>query len=242
MITVAAPSKSASLISLSAAPASSAPLSRMACAGPTAAAPPAAAPLALPIFTAGRSAAQVDRCLRQSLALADRAQECAALWFADIARRALYRDLGFPSLELYATQALGFSRNRFFQFQHLAADLERLPRLKAAVAEGRLGWTKAQQVARVATPESEAAWVAKAATLGRRDFAATVSAVRAKSRARRKSAAQAAQLPLADPAASAGAAPAKREAPADTAVAAEPFEDPPTTIGLRLDGRQLAQF
>lgn len=83
--------------------------------------------------------------------------ECAVLWFAEVARRALYRQLGHASLQLYATCELGFSDNRNHQFKRLADDLERLPTLREAVATGRVGWTKAQQVARVATESTQAA-------------------------------------------------------------------------------------
>lgn len=92
------------------------------------------------------------------------------LWFAEVARRALYQQLGHASLQLCATRELGFSDNRYHQFKRLADDLDRLPTLREAVAAGQIGWTKAQQVARVAAEATQAAWVAKAATTGRREL------------------------------------------------------------------------
>ena len=130
----------------------------------------------LPEFTPGRPAGTVDAALRQALAVADQAHRCAVLWFAEVQRRELYRALGHASLELYAVHRLGFSRNRFWQFKRLADDLERLPSLREAVADGRVGWTKAQQVARVATSQTEAAWVGRAGQCGRRELAAAVTA------------------------------------------------------------------
>ena len=137
----------------------------------------------LPDFAGGLPAARVDESLRLALAAIDRARECAVLWFAEVARRGLYRELGFASLELYAVEGLGFSRDRYFQFRRLAEDLERLPLLKDAVRRGEVGWTKAQQVARVATPASEARWVAKAVAVGRRELAAEVKQARQEARA-----------------------------------------------------------
>jgi len=134
--------------------------------------------IVLPAFTPDQPAARVDAALREALTACDRAQECAVLWFAEVQRRTLYREFGHATLELYATQALGFSQNRFWQFKRLADDLDRLPVLREAVASGELGWTKAQQVARVATPETQHAWVAKAATTGRRELAREVQAAR----------------------------------------------------------------
>jgi hypothetical protein len=134
--------------------------------------------IVLPAFAPDQPAAQVDAALREALAACDRARECAVLWFAEVQRRALYREYGHASLELYATQSLGFSQNRYWQFKRLADDLERLPALKEAVATGELGWTKAQQVARIATPETQREWVQKAATTGRRELAREVQAAR----------------------------------------------------------------
>lgn len=134
------------------------------------------APLSLPPYAAGQPAARVDACLREALAACEQARQCAVLWFAEVQRRTLYRDLGHASLQLYATQALGFSDNRFRQFKRLADDLERLPALRDAVAAGELGWTKAQQVARVAAPATQAAWIARAKVAGRRELEREVRA------------------------------------------------------------------
>ncbi len=67
------------------------------------------AALTLPDFAGGLPAARVDESLRLALTAVDRARECAALWFAEVARRSLHRELGFASLELYAGErgALG---------------------------------------------------------------------------------------------------------------------------------------
>ena len=166
-------------------------------------------------FTDGLPAAQVDESLRQALAVCDRAHQCAVLWFAEVQRRELYRPLGFASMQLYATQGLGVTDNRTWQFKRLADDLERLPVLREAVASGEVGWTKAQQVARVATAETQAAWVAKAATTGRRELEQQV-------RSAKKRTAPAAQLGF--------------------DVDEQPVADPPVTISLRADGVRLARF
>jgi len=171
----------------------------------------------LPDFAAGLPAARVDASLRQALDACDRAREGAVLWFGEVSRRGLYRQLGYASLQLYATQSLGFSDNRYHQFKRLADDLERLPALREAVETGALGWTKAQQVAHVATETTQAAWVEKAVTTGRRELELQVRQAR-----KRRPNAPAAQLAF--------------DAPA------QPVADPPTTISLRADGVQLARF
>jgi hypothetical protein len=182
--------------------------------------------LTLPDFASGLPAARVDAALRQALADCDRAHECAVLWFAEVQRRGLYRHLGHASLQLYATQVLGFSDNRYYQFKRLADNLDRLPVLRTAVEAGTIGWTKAQQVARVATETTQAAWVAKAATTGRRELELQVRQAR-----KRRPATPSAQLAF-DTA----------EPPVGMDAAAPSVADPPVTISLRADGIQLARF
>ncbi len=202
----------------------------------------------LPTYSPNQPAATVDAALRQALAACERARECAVLWFAEVQRRELFRLLGHPSLELYAVHELGFSRNRYWQFKRLADDLDRLPELREAVATGELGWTKAQQVARVAGETTQAAWVAKAKVTGRRELEREV--LEARKRRRRGGTASAGQLEL-----GAAVAPAQLLAEGEN-LASEHVdatgqfgasnntaaEDPLTTITLRADGLQLARF
>lgn len=142
--------------------------------------------LVFPRFENGLPAATVDRNLRQSLAACDHAQAGVVLWLAEVQRRGLCRPLGYPSLLQYATESLGMSRSRAYDLLQLARDLERLPRLRAAMAEGRLGWTKARLVARVATATSEATWVEAAERLGRRGLVAHIAQEQDRARARRE--------------------------------------------------------
>ncbi len=166
-------------------------------------------------FRPGMPAAVVDSALRQALATLDRARECAVLWFGEVVRRELYRDLGYASAHQYASEALGFSRNRTNQFLRLAAELERLPHLRAAVADGSVGWTKAQQVARVATPRSEAAWVAKARGATREELARAIKARRG--------------------------APRSAQGELGFQAGAMPLEPPAVTVALRLSALDLAR-
>jgi len=216
------------------------------------------APLSLPPFAAGQPAARVDACLREALAACEQARQCAVLWFAEVQRRSLFRELGHASLQLYATQALGFSDNRYRQFKRLADDLERLPALRDAVAAGELGWTKAQQVARVASPDTQSAWVARAKTTGRRELERDVRAACARQRPARRSEGQLELVPSAANAAAAAAAtgvaaPAAASAkaeglaparlPSTTAARAPAHADAPRhTISLQFDAMQLARF
>jgi len=113
-------------------------------------------------FAPDLPASAVDTRLRAAVADLRRAEQSAVLWFAELMRRRLYRDCGYSSIHAYAEAALGFSEAKTYQFIRLAESLERLPGLRASVAIGQLSWTNARSVATVATPSSEAHWVALA--------------------------------------------------------------------------------
>jgi len=132
----------------------------------------------MPQFRPGLPAARVDRELRSALAMLEAAQQAALLWFHEVLTRKLYLELGYASMELYAAEALGFSPNRTSQFLKLARDLDRLPPLKEAVAQGRLEWTKAQQVGRIASPRTAERWVEAAEKSSRRELARKVKAAK----------------------------------------------------------------
>jgi len=94
----------------------------------------------------------------------------------------LYRELGYSSIHAYAAEELGFSRARTFYFLKLCRSLDALPVLRESVASGALPWTKAVEVARVATPKTESVWIAEAQRTGRRELAEKVSRVKARAR------------------------------------------------------------
>ena len=131
-------------------------------------------------------AAEVDRRLRRALRELQQAERNAVLWFAEVMKRKLFRDLGFSSIYHYATEALGFSRPRTAQFIRLCECLEDLPVLKGSIAAGDVPWTKAREIAKVATAETEQAWVDLARRESRRKLERRVRMTQTQSRARRR--------------------------------------------------------
>jgi hypothetical protein len=76
-----------------------------------------------------------------------------------VASRAWER-LGFARLADYARERTGLSARQLQDLARTSERLAALPALEAALAAGRLGWSQARLVARVATPEDEARWIA----------------------------------------------------------------------------------
>ena len=89
-----------------------------------------------------------------------KAESQAVTLFAEVLKGKLYRGLGFASIHLYAEEALGFSRSKTYEFIRLAEALDELPVLKDQIDSGKLPWTKAREVVKVATPETEKEWLA----------------------------------------------------------------------------------
>ena len=81
-----------------------------------------------------------------------------------------YEKFGFVDIYYYAEERFGFSPRKTRYLLQLGQNLERLPQLKKALEEGRLGWTKASRVARVATSEDEAMWLDSALSLSVREL------------------------------------------------------------------------
>ncbi|MBD3219661.1 DUF222 domain-containing protein, partial [bacterium] len=130
-------------------------------------------------------AATVDVRLREAVQTFETAEHNVVLWFAEMQRRQLHRDLGYSSLRQYALTALGFSPTRAADFIRLATRLDELPRLRESVASGEVGYTKAREIVKVASPETEGQWLEEAAQSSRRELETKVKRTREKARRRR---------------------------------------------------------
>ena len=131
-------------------------------------------------FAPGLSAKAADRALKEASAAEDQARKCAVLWFGEILRRGLFRELGYSSMPQYARRELAYSETRIGDFMRLVRKLEQLPAVKAALPE--IGYTKAREIVRVASPRTEARWVDEARTKTRSELVAKVKRVKARSR------------------------------------------------------------
>ena len=128
----------------------------------------------IPEFRHGQNAGQAHLAMKKSIEIMDRAQHCAVLWFAEIMKRRLFRELGYSSMNQYAAEELRFSVTKTGDFKRLAEKLESLPGVAAKVETGELGYTKAREIVKVADPANEDAWLAVAARQTRRELEATV--------------------------------------------------------------------
>ena len=128
-------------------------------------------------FVPDQSPAKAHTSLRRSLKTMDQAKQCAVLWFADILKRGLYRDLGHATINQYAMKGLGFSKSRTGDFIRLAQKLDGLPAVRQAMADGAIGYTKAREIVGVATPATQDEWL-KTAEKPRRELMEEVKRVK----------------------------------------------------------------
>jgi HNH endonuclease len=100
-----------------------------------------------------------------------------------LARIGGHRELGFSSLEGYALERCERATRWVQESRGLARRLETLPLVRRALISGKLGWSLALIIAKVASAEDEAAWLRDAETLTVRAMADRVRARGAAQRA-----------------------------------------------------------
>jgi hypothetical protein len=94
-----------------------------------------------------------------------------------ILRRAHQR-LGFARLDDYARERLGLSGRELQELARVTKRLADLPAVGEAFADGTLSWSHVRLLASVATPDTEAAWLARARTETVRGLDAAVASAR----------------------------------------------------------------
>ncbi len=117
-----------------------------------------------------QSAHEVHLALKSALQKMAEAEKCAVICFGEIMARKLYRELGYGSINHYAEAELGFSARRTRDFVALSRKLADLPRLKAEVESGNLGYTAARVIAPIVDRTNEQGWVEYATTHSRREL------------------------------------------------------------------------
>ncbi len=137
-------------------------------------------------YMPGSSAYSANKALKKALKTMAKAKHCAVLWFKEIHGRKLYSELGYASIYLYAKQELGFSDTKTGDFLRLSKKLDDLPQLKKELEDGRIGYTKAREIIKVANPQNEADWLTEARHSPRRELARKISQAQKNAKAKGK--------------------------------------------------------
>lgn len=123
-----------------------------------------------PLTNQQLSAAELDRRLEEAVRQQERADKLVCFYLNQIKRRKVYQDFGFANVYDYALERFGFGHRKTRALITLGRQLNRLEQVTRAMAEGRIGWTKASLVARVASKETEEEWVEAASALSYREL------------------------------------------------------------------------
>jgi hypothetical protein len=124
----------------------------------------------------------LDRLLRPLARVSGAIDRALAMRLQRLRERSGYKHLGCARFADYAREHLGLAVRTAQEMVRLGKGLERLPLLDAALAEGRVTWTGALQVVRVAGKEDEAQWVSLAEQLSVRELQQKVADARASAR------------------------------------------------------------
>ena len=114
------------------------------------------------------SVAELDQRIEQAVRENERSERLLCEYLAEMNQREGHKEFGFNDIWEYAEFRFSFSERKTRYLMDLGRRLKRLPRLRAAMADGRIGWSKASKVARVAQPEDEAMWLDSALSLSAR--------------------------------------------------------------------------
>ncbi|MBL9086846.1 MAG: AAA family ATPase [Planctomycetia bacterium] len=119
----------------------------------------------------GLTAEEVCRRLARAARHEETGRRVLAFYLVEMDQRRLYQATGHGSTAHYAEARLGLDRRRVAELVRVGAKLLELRGLDRAFCAGRLGWAKVLIVARMATPEHEAAWLERALALDARALA-----------------------------------------------------------------------
>jgi hypothetical protein len=126
-------------------------------------------------LTADLGKEELQQRMLQALRGGEICNRALAFYLADMERRQLHREFGCDDTATFAVQHLGLSRGRARDLLTTGRKLAGLRRLDAAFANGKLSWSKVRRLARVATPQSEHAWITHAKHLSHEEVDALVS-------------------------------------------------------------------
>ena len=96
-------------------------------------------------------------------------------WLLVAHREQAHARLGFGSFVEYVERLLGYSPRATIEKLRVAEALEQLPALDAALRDSAVSWSAARELTRVATPDTEADWLAAARSRSVRDIERLVS-------------------------------------------------------------------
>jgi hypothetical protein len=121
---------------------------------------------------------EADRQLRRIAGLRARLDAEEARWLRVAQATGVHRQYGYATLLEYMERVLGYGPHAANERLRVAEQLEHLPALDEALADGRICYSAVREVTRIAKPQTERAWLATIAGATLRQVEASVSGLR----------------------------------------------------------------
>lgn len=113
---------------------------------------------------------ELDEKLEEQVLRHEESEQLICCYLTELRDRRGYGEFGYTNVYDYAGERFGFSERKTRYLLSLGRKLQELPRLRAALKKGEIGWCKASRVASVAKPEDEAMWLDSALSLSVREL------------------------------------------------------------------------
>ncbi|MHC4964408.1 MAG: Holliday junction branch migration DNA helicase RuvB [Planctomycetota bacterium] len=117
---------------------------------------------------------EVDRRVAQANRAGDIGARVLAFYLVDLAERGAQQELGFHSVVQYAEMRYQIRPQTTREYLAVGRALGDLPRIDEAFGHGRLFWSQVRLLVKIATPETESAWLKWAVGRSARQIAAHV--------------------------------------------------------------------
>ncbi len=108
---------------------------------------------------------ELDQQLETATIQSEKAELLICCYLSAMSDRGAFRDFGYTSITDYARARFGFEGRKTRYLVSLGRNIENLPKIRAALASGKLGWCKASRIASVAAPDNEVMWLESALSL-----------------------------------------------------------------------------
>ncbi|GMR21871.1 MAG: hypothetical protein BMS9Abin37_0191 [Acidobacteriota bacterium] len=108
---------------------------------------------------------ELDQQLETAAIESEKAEMLVCCYLSAVGERRAYRDFGYSNVTDYAEARFGFRDRKTRYLVSLGRKIQHLPKIRAALASGKIGWCKATRLASVAAPDNEVMWLESALSL-----------------------------------------------------------------------------
>jgi hypothetical protein len=108
---------------------------------------------------------ELDQQLEEAAVQSEKSEMLVCCYLSAVRTRRAYEAFGYSSITDYAQARFGFRARKTRYLVSLGRKIDRLPKIRDALASGKLGWCKASRLASVAAPENEVMWLESALSL-----------------------------------------------------------------------------